>query len=404
MTQSIETHMVLLTKAEIMLAQVDKADEALKLADMAEAARVWARKAGAGTNLVNHATMIKARALKRMADVVTAGQKSGEIAKAGGDRKSIIPRWYNGQNLVQLGITSRKLQQARKLDKLSEADIKRVVAQADADDREVTYNELITLAKQGAQDKKRAIKRARETEQEVEREARNFKVKRGQRWTLGRHTVMCGDGYDPADLIKLTGRKPDAFVSDPPYGIDYSPDWKKSDGRPSDFRKIIGDDQAFDPKPFLNFDTVLMFGANYFSDRLPLGGWLCWDKRLDEIKDAMFGAPFELAWFKSSVTTKRSIMVRCLHGGVINADTQEGLQAKRWHATQKPVLVMEEILQALVKPGAMVLDAFAGSGSTLLACERTGHICCAMEIDPEYCNVILQRWFDATGEEPQRAQ
>ena len=65
---------------------------------------------------------------------------------------------------------------------------------------------------------------------------------------------------------------------------------------------------------------------------------------------------------------------------------------------------MEEILQALVKPGAMVLDAFAGSGSTLLACERTGHICCAMEIDPEYCNVILQRWFDATGEEQQQAK
>ena len=405
MTRSTEAHMVLLTKAEMMLAQVDKADEALKLADMAEAARVWARKAGAGTNLVNHATMIKARALKRMADVVTAGQKIGKIAKAG-KPKDIIPSWNNIETLIQLGISARKLHQARKLDKLSEADIKKVVAQADADDREVTYNELIILAKQGAQDKKRKIKQARETEQEVEREARNFKVKPGQLWALGHHTLMCGDAYDPIQLHALTNKhKPDAFISDPPYGIDYSPDWKKYDGRPSDFRKVIGDDKSFDPSQFMDFRTVVMFGANYFSDRLPLGGWICWDKRLTEEADKMFGSPFELAWFKSENTTKRSIMVRCLHGGMVNADTEANKPyAKRFHPTQKPVLVMEEIIAALVKPGERVLDAFAGSGSTLLACERMGNTCCAMEIDPEYCNVILQRWFDATGEEPQRAQ
>ena len=71
----------------------------------------------------------------------------------------------------------------------------------------------------------------------------------------------------------------DAVITDPPYGIDYDPSFSKWDGSESDYKKITVDDKPFDPLPFLVFNLVVMFGANHYSDRLPIGGWIIWDKR-----------------------------------------------------------------------------------------------------------------------------
>jgi len=227
-----------------------------------------------------------------------------------------------------------------------------------------------------------------------------FTVKRGDIWRLGNHRVMCGDAYNQNDLGTLTdGYTVDALITDPPYGIAYKPNWNKWDGSPSDFEEVIGDDQVFDPSPFLSFSTVVMFGANYFSNRLPIGGWVCWDKRLDVSKDGMFGSPFELAWYRSINTTRKSVMIRVLHGGVVNADSTNGNNEKRLHPTQKPVEVMKQIMDVVTKPGNVILDPFAGSGATLLACaDKT---CLAMEIDIGYVAVILQRWSNNTGLTPE---
>jgi DNA modification methylase len=226
-------------------------------------------------------------------------------------------------------------------------------------------------------------------------------VKTRQVWTLGRHRVLCGDAYASKATDRFRGGEVvNALITDPPYGIGYKPDWNKWDGSISDFKKIKGDDQDFDPAPFMGYPTVLFFGANYFSQRLPLGGWLCWDKRLDENKDQMFGSPFELAWYRSVNTTKKAIMVRILHGGVVNADSTEGNNEKRLHTTQKPVALMQAVLEALTMPEDVILDPFAGSGSTLFACEATNRSCIAIEIEPDYVAVILQRWYEKTGEKP----
>lgn len=221
-------------------------------------------------------------------------------------------------------------------------------------------------------------------------------VERGQVWTLGNHRLYCGDAY--SDLSSLIGKdKVGALITDPPYGIGYKPNWNKWDGSSSDFKQVIGDDGPFDPTPFLSYPTVLLFGASHYSNRLPIGGWLCWDKRTDDKKDGMIGSPFELAWFRSVNTTKKSIMIRVLHGGVVNADSNKGNNEKRYHSTQKPVALMEKIVQSLTNKSEVILDPFAGSGSTLLACDNIGRKCLAMEIDPCYVAVILHRWGDATG-------
>lgn len=229
---------------------------------------------------------------------------------------------------------------------------------------------------------------------EVKPEIKLYYVQEGQVWKLGRHTLICGNAYE-SDIKEAT-----AIITDPPYGIDYQADWKKWDGRESDFKKVEGDLQEFDPRPFLNYPTVLLFGANYFTRHLPQGGWLCWDKRLKDELDDMVGSPFELAWFKSSATKRTSIMVRVLHGGVVNADSTQGNNQKRYHPTQKPVVLMEEILKKITREREVICDPFCGSGTTLIAAENTGRTCIAYEIDPLYCNIILSRFEKLTNEEP----
>lgn len=238
--------------------------------------------------------------------------------------------------------------------------------------------------------KEREVQEATEIKPKID----EYNVQLGQVWKLGRHTLICGSAYE-SDIKEAT-----AIITDPPYGIDYQADWKKWDGSVSNFKKIEGDKEEFDPRHFLNYPTVLLFGANYFTKHLPQGGWLCWDKRLKDELDDMVGSPFELAWFKSSITVKTSIMVRVLHGGVVNADSTQGNNQKRYHPTQKPVVLMEEILKKITREEEVICDPFCGSGTTLIAAENTGRTCIAYEIEPAYCNVILSRYEKLTGDRP----
>jgi DNA modification methylase len=238
--------------------------------------------------------------------------------------------------------------------------------------------------------KEREVKDAEE-QIEVDKE---FNVQQGQVWKLGRHTLICGDGHN------FINHKIDAIITDPPYGIDYNPDWKKWDGSESDYSKIQGDTMQFDPRPFMNCNTVLFFGANYFTQHLPIGGWICWDKRCKDELDDMVGSPFELAWYRSESTNKSAIMIRVLHGGVVNADSQFGNNEKRYHPTQKPIVLMEEILKKITRPNDIICDPFCGSGSTVMASENTGRTCLAYEINATYCEMILSRFNKLTGIKP----
>ena len=195
----------------------------------------------------------------------------------------------------------------------------------------------------------------------------------------------------------------DAVVTDPPYGIGYKPDWNKWNGQPSNFRVITNDDKPFDPAPFLDFPTVVLFGANYYASRLPDGGWICWDKRLDARKDRMIGSSFELAWFRSKKTNMKTLMIRVLHGGVINADSKTGNNEKRVHPTQKPVEVMTRIIEKLTHPGDLILDPFCGSGTTGVACVQTGRRFIGIEIDPGYADIARARIAKAAEQARQEA-
>jgi len=180
-----------------------------------------------------------------------------------------------------------------------------------------------------------------------------------------------------------------AVITDPPYGINYDPSFDKWDGSASNYEKIIGDDKPFDPAPFLKFAPfVCLFGANYFSDKLPLGGWIIWDKRTKEHLDKMIGKSGEIAWCNIE---GEIFIIRALHGGVVNLDSMNGNNEPRYHPTQKPVTVMKRIIEKYTQPNDIIFDPFMGSGSTGVACVQSGRRFIGCEISPKYYSIAEKR-------------
>lgn len=222
-------------------------------------------------------------------------------------------------------------------------------------------------------------------------------------WVQGqvRVTLIGGDCLEIAPT--LTGI--DAVVSDPPYGIGYQHGVvKRSPGtleggkrlKPHQYANlstIVGDDQDFDPAPWLSYPTVVLWGANHFAGFLPKGQWLAWDKHIgvgpnDDCTDC------EFAW--TNAKTKRNVF-RHLWKGLVCSKQGEDImvasQFKRLHVSQKPVALMAWCLdQAKVPVGATVLDPYMGSGSTGLACLKTGRNFIGIEKDPIAFTTALARF------------
>jgi site-specific DNA-methyltransferase (adenine-specific) len=209
-----------------------------------------------------------------------------------------------------------------------------------------------------------------------------WKTELGQLWLIGRHRLLCGDAAD----FKTFNAEISACITDPPYGIAHNLDYTRFTGGVADTRNrtkgvLQGDNKPFDPKPFLDFESVVLWGANCFSDRLPLGTWLVWDKRFGN--GTAFLSDAEVAWMKGG------------HGVYLQSVTSQGFVRPEpvAHPTQKPVSVICWCMEKS-KAGEIVLDPFCGSGTTIIACEQTKRICYALEIEPKYVAVALQRMVD----------
>ena len=245
-----------------------------------------------------------------------------------------------------------------------------------------------------------------------------WKIKPGDLWRLGVHRLICGDCTDPSIIEKLLqSEKVDLVLTDPPYGVSIvsgKSTGKVGGGGRLGFGKvggghivdsktypvIIGDDTTNSARKaievLVNIKNKIIFGGNYFTDFLPPSRcWIIWDK---ENSGNNF-ADAELAWTSFDKNVK---LYHWLWNGLSRRGERKEELVSRVHPTQKPVGLFKLILEDFSEKNDVIIDSFLGSGTTLIACENTDRKCRGIEISPDYCAVILQRFLDATGITPVR--
>jgi len=190
----------------------------------------------------------------------------------------------------------------------------------------------------------------------------------------------------------------DAVVTDPPYGIGLNTDYKTRKGSAlatcNDFAPIVGDNRPFDPAPFLGLGIVVLFGANWYADKLPVSGArIVWDKLdgLQSKRDLGFNdnSDCELIW------TNVGNVARIIRHRWMGAMKASEYKERRVHPTQKLIALIEKILTHYTPPGCTVLDPFMGSGSTGIAAIRTGRNFIGIEIDKGYFEIAQKRIEEA---------
>ena len=232
----------------------------------------------------------------------------------------------------------------------------------------------------------------------------------GDMWLLGQHRLMCGDATVAEQVATLCEhRLVDIWLTDPPYNVAYVGKTAqsltiKNDAMPdADFR-------AFLTAAYRAADASMKPGAAFYIWHADSEGY----NFRGAVVDTGWQVRQCLIWQKNSMVLGRQDYQwqhePCIYGwkdGAAHlwaADRKQTTlldfarpQRNDNHPTMKPVALMEYLLGNNTKGGDVVLDSFGGSGSTLIAAEKSGRIARLMEIDPRYCDVIIRRWQDFTG-------
>jgi DNA modification methylase len=241
-------------------------------------------------------------------------------------------------------------------------------------------------------------------------EARPTNIKLGDLFQLGDHRVLCGDATKKEDIERLMkSEKADMVFTDPPYGVDY-------DGGTTKHRKLKNDDDD------AMYAVACNVGFEFSKPEAPLymwhagtmsaaaaaaaagAGWvirshIIWNKSLAQYGalSAQYKQKHEPAFycFKQGQTVNW-----CGPTNEITVWDCERARVNEFHPTQKPVALAERAIKN--HNANLLFEPFMGSGSTLIACEKTNRRCFGLEIDESYCGVILDRWCKFTGQEAYR--
>lgn len=242
------------------------------------------------------------------------------------------------------------------------------------------------------------------------------RVKRGEIWVLGEHRLMCGDSTKPEDMRKLLGGgEADLWLTDPPYNVAIVGKTKKHLTIEND--SWANDDEfvEFLRKAFVTALDVLKPGCAFyvwFAQTQAENFLAAADKAGMTIRQTLIWAKSTFSLGRQDYQWKHE---PCLYGWKDGASHRWFSDRKQTtvlefekparnaeHPTMKPVPLMAYEIRNSSLVGDTVLDSFGGSGSTLMACEQTGRKCVTMELDPHYCDVILKRWEDYTGQKAER--
>lgn len=240
------------------------------------------------------------------------------------------------------------------------------------------------------------------------------RCKPGDLWTLGNHRLLCGDSTNIQHVERLMGgEKADMVFTDPPYNIasdskNYAQDKSKAmkDLANADW------DKNFDINPALSnmmavaaeSVTLYIWTSHFIIQKI----WDHLNEWCDFTSYCVWSKPNPMPCLSKRHPTWNTEL--CVYGTrgakrVVNFPDEGHFLSCREvvkksdgsHPTQKPIELLEPLIAFSSGIGQNVLDLFLGSGSTLIACEKTNRKCFGMEIDPHYCDVILKRWEDFTG-------
>lgn len=245
-------------------------------------------------------------------------------------------------------------------------------------------------------------------------------VRPGELWLLGDHRVLCGDSTKAEDVARLLGAtKPHLMVTDPPYGVEYDPDWRnradRANGKPYGARaigKVVNDDRADWTEAFTLFrgDVVYCWhppGANsvVFYHSLETAGFdvrmqIIWAKQQFPIGRGNYHVKHEPCWY--AVRKGGTAHWAGDRKQTTLWEIDKPQKSETGHGTQKPIECMRRPILNNSKPDDSIYEPFCGSGTTLIACEMEQRRCFAIEIDPAYVEVIIQRWQSFTGKTAKR--
>jgi DNA modification methylase len=239
-------------------------------------------------------------------------------------------------------------------------------------------------------------------------------TKLGDIWILGNHRLMCGDSTSIDAVQKLMdGSKADMVFTDPPYGVAYE------GGHNAKKRSQIKNDSLEGDDLTGLFKSSLTVAYALTNDHAAFYVWYASGKSIETFA-AFSGLPLKLRaviqWYKvksglgafmSQYIPNCEPCIYAFKDGCVPqwygpSDEKTVWELKKeprnnYHPTQKPVELPERAINNSSQKGQIVLDLFGGSGSTLIACEKTGRKARLMELDPKYCDVIVKRWEDFTG-------
>lgn len=237
------------------------------------------------------------------------------------------------------------------------------------------------------------------------------KTKPGDLYQLGRHRLLCGDATKPEDLERLmNGQRADLYLTDPPYNVDYVGKTKdalkiENDSRgDSEFRELL-------VNSFMAAKECMKAGAAFYIWHADSEGF----NFRGACRDVGWTVRECLIWKKNSMVLGRQDYQwqheTCLYGwneGGSHAWYSDRKQTtilefdrptkSKEHPTMKPVKLFDYLMKNSSKKDDIVLDTFGGSGTTIIACEQNGRCGYSTELDPKYCDVIVERWEKLTGE------
>lgn len=239
--------------------------------------------------------------------------------------------------------------------------------------------------------------------------------KKGEIYKLGKHFLMCGDSTDINDVEKLmNGVKADMLLTDPPYNVDYE------GGTGLTIQNDNMDDETFREflrVSFFNANSVMKEGAVFYIWHADSEGY--------NFRGACHDIDWKvrqcLIWCKNTLVMGRQDYhwkhEPCLYGWKEGASHLWASDRKQTtvlefdrpsvskeHPTMKPVGLFDYLIKNNTKKDDIVLDLFAGSGTSIIACEQNGRIAYSMELDPKYVDVIISRWEKLTGQQAERIE